>query len=81
MHKLYYCADCKRVFGKEDKCEYCESSNVREMKKDSPVNILGTKQKGRVLKIEEDSARLLLINEAKERYVKDYKASDLKKVL
>ncbi|SHI48080.1 hypothetical protein SAMN05444401_0770 [Clostridium amylolyticum] len=81
MSKLYYCLDCKRVFQKEEQCEYCSSNAIKEIRKDSPVNILGTKIKGRVLKIEPDAVRLLLTNEFNERYIKDYKAEELKKVL
>ncbi len=81
MHKLYYCQDCKRVFKNEEKCLYCESGNIKEMKKNSPVNVLGTKQKGRVLKIVEDTVKLLIITEAKEQLIKEYKAENLKKVL
>ncbi len=81
MHKLYYCLDCKRVFVNEEKCDYCQSNKVKEVKKNCPVNILGTKQKGRVLKIAKDSASILLINEANETYIKDYSAENLKKVL
>lgn len=81
MSKLYYCLDCKRVFQKKEQCEYCNSNAIKEIRKDSPVNILGTKLKGRVLKIEPDAVILLLTNEFNERYIKDYKAEELKKVL
>lgn len=81
MSKLYYCLDCKRVFHNEDQCEYCSGNAIKEIRKDSPVNVLGSKLKGRVLKIEPDAVWLLLVNEFNERYIKDYKAEELKKVL
>lgn len=81
MNKLYYCAECKRIF-KEERCPYCGSDNIKELTNNAPVNVLGTKIKGKVLKIEKDNVRVLHTNpESKERYIKIYEPEKLKKVL
>ena len=59
MHRLFYCLDCKRVFKNEQECQYCNSTNIKDIKKNSPVNVLGTKQKGRVLKVLAKSLEVL----------------------
>ncbi|MBU5592714.1 hypothetical protein KQI89_13240 [Clostridium sp. MSJ-4] len=81
MKKLFYCLDCKRIFDKEGQCEYCQSNNLKELTKNSPVNILGSKLKGRVLKIEDDEVRVIFRNESNEKVIKEYKPEQLKKVL
>lgn len=43
MYKLNYCLDCQRVFTIDDKCKYCNSKNVRELKRGKAVNIIGVK--------------------------------------
>lgn len=81
MRKLYYCLECKRVSEKEDSCTYCSSQNIKELVKDAPVNIIGSKLKGRVLKVEEGKARLLIADESNNKYIKEYEADKLRKVL
>lgn len=81
MNKLYYCMDCKRVFNGEDACEYCSGNNVKELVKNSPVNIIGSKLKGKVLKVEQDKARILVRDENNNKYIKEYDAAVLRKVL
>ena len=81
MHKLFYCLDCKRVFKNEEACQYCNSINVKDIKKNTPINVLGTKQKGRVMKVLDGGAKVILVNEANEQLIKEFKAEELKKVL
>jgi hypothetical protein len=81
MCKLYYCLDCKRISGEAESCMYCNSLNIKELTKNAPVNIIGSKLKGRVLKVEEGKARLLIADENNSRYIKEYEADMLKKVL
>ena len=50
MYKLNYCLDCQRVFTIDDKCKYCNSKNVRELKRGKAVNIIGGKNKARFLR-------------------------------
>jgi hypothetical protein len=81
MSKLYYCVDCRRVFKEVEKCEYCNGQNVKELVKNSPVNVIGSKLKGKILKIEENKARLLMRDEKNDKYIKEYEAVQLRKVL
>lgn len=81
MCKLYYCLDCKRISEKEESCSYCSSQNIKELTKNAPVNVIGSKLKGRVLKVEEGKARLLISDETNNRYIKEYEADKLRKVL
>lgn len=81
MDKLYYCVDCRRVF-REDMCPYCGSTNIKELTVNAPVNILGTKLKGKVMKICKDEVKVIHVNaETKEKYIKGYSIEKLKKVL
>ena len=81
MSKLYYCLDCKRVFEEEMVCQYCSGNNVKELVKDSPVNVLGSKLKGKILKVEQLKAKVLIVDENKSKYIKEYEADKLKKIL
>ncbi|OFI06278.1 hypothetical protein CLOACE_10510 [Clostridium acetireducens DSM 10703] len=81
MSKLYYCEECKRVLNNANTCSYCDSNNIRQVKIGAPVNVIGTKLKGRVLKIKGYNARLLIRDEFKKKYVKTYSSDKLRKVL
>lgn len=81
MSTLSYCLQCRRVFKGEDGCPYCKSNSVKELSMDSPVNVLGSKLKGKVLKIEDGKARLLIRDENNGRYIKEYEADKLRKIL
>jgi hypothetical protein len=81
VNKIYYCVDCKRIVSSKEKCNYCNGSYLKEIVQGSPVNVIGTKQKGKVLKVEEDSVKLIVIDEAKNRLIKEYKIQEIQKVL
>lgn len=81
MASLYYCVDCHRVFKSNDKCEYCDSQNLKELRRGTSVNILGTKSKGQVFKLGDEEVSLILITESKERIIKSYMPEQLKKIL
>ncbi|WP_017416248.1 MULTISPECIES: hypothetical protein [Clostridium] len=81
MNKIYYCVDCKRIGSNSEKCSYCNGSYLKEIVQGSPVNVIGTKQKGKVLKVEQDRVKLIVIDEAKNKLIKEYKIEQLKKVL
>jgi hypothetical protein len=81
MRKLWYCIQCRRVFVNEGECTYCKNTFTKELNKNSPVNVLGSKTKGRVLKVEDGRAKLLIIGESKEKYIKEYEADKLRKIL
>ncbi|MFD3156662.1 hypothetical protein ACFIJ5_07340 [Haloimpatiens sp. FM7330] len=81
MSKLYYCLDCKRVFKDESKCNFCNGENVKELKVGKSVNVIGTKLKGKVLKVNGDNVKLILKDEMNNKYLKEYKTEELKKIL
>ncbi|MDP4091371.1 MAG: hypothetical protein Q8930_19165 [Bacillota bacterium] len=81
MSTLCYCLQCRRVFNEENGCPYCKGTSVKELSKDSPVNVLGSKLKGKVLKIEEGKARLLIRDENNQKYIKEFEADKLRKIL
>lgn len=81
MAKLYYCAKCRRVEKSSTKCDFCDSDNVKFLKIGAPVNVIGTKQKGKIFKIKENEVKLIIINANKERVIKEYKPEELQKVL
>lgn len=78
---MFYCLSCKRVGKNDEVCEYCSAENLKELKVDSPVNVIGTKLKGRVLKLSGDKVRLLIRDDANNRFIKEYSYKDIKKVL
>lgn len=80
MSKLYFCTDCKRVI-KEEVCNYCNSSETKELKVGSPVNVIGTKEKGRILKIMDNKARLLIRTESNDKVIREYDYNKLRKIL
>jgi hypothetical protein len=81
MDKLYYCLDCKSIFTASNECRYCASQSTKTLVKNAPVNILGTKTKGNVLKIKGDMVQLLLVDEKNNRYIKEFQAEKIRKVL
>jgi hypothetical protein len=82
VKKYYYCLDCKRIIGSDDKCSYCSGENFKELNSKTPVSVLGSKLKGNVLSTKDDTIRVLIRGEGKNNNtIKDYKAEQLKKVL
>lgn len=81
MDKLYYCADCKRIFNNDSKCEYCNGENINELKIGKSVNVIDTKLKGKVLKIHGNNVKLILRDEQNNKYLKEYAADKLRKIL
>ena len=81
MSKLFYCTSCKRVIENFNQCNYCKTSDIKELILGTSVNILGTKQKGKVFKIDDEKVKLIVIDQAKNRLIKEYKANELRKVL
>jgi hypothetical protein len=81
MSKLYYCNECKRVISSSDSCSYCGSIYINELAVGAPVNVIGTKLKGRVLKINGNTARLLIRDEGNNKFIREYEEKNLRKVL
>ncbi|GAB6179256.1 hypothetical protein JCM14036_05750 [Desulfotomaculum defluvii] len=81
MKKLSYCVDCKRIASFAGECTYCQSQNIKQLTRKTPVNVIGTKIKGRVLNVKDQMVEILYIDENKNTFVKPFEAEKLKKVL
>ncbi|QBD87741.1 hypothetical protein EW636_09405 [Clostridium tetani] len=81
MENLYYCSDCKRVFYNGEKCEYCGSQGKKDLKYGVPVNVIGSKLKGKIIKTKENYIRLLIRDDENNKYIREYPAEELRKVL
>jgi RNA polymerase subunit RPABC4/transcription elongation factor Spt4 len=81
MANLFYCKKCKRVIISGTQCEYCGSSEVNRLMQGTSVNIIGTKEKGKVLKICNEIVKVIVIDAAKNKIVKEYKVQQLKKII
>jgi hypothetical protein len=81
MNKLYYCAECKRVLTNSENCSYCSSNLVYELAVGAPVNVIGTKLKGKVLKVKDNTARLLIRDESNSKLIREYEGDKLRKVI
>ncbi|CDF57767.1 hypothetical protein [Thermobrachium celere] len=78
---MFYCTSCKRIVKDGGVCEFCASQQLKELKLDTPVNVVGTKLKGRVLKVSDDKVRLLIRDDSNNRFIKEYSYKELKKIL
>ena len=81
MERLSYCLECRRVFNSHTECTYCNSSNIKELERKAPVNVIGTKLKGRVLKAKEGIVHLLFEGEKRVKSIKEFEISKIRKVL
>lgn len=81
MSKLYYCLECKRVIKNPEVCDYCKADTINELVVGAPVSVIGQKLKGKVLKIDNDLVRLLVRDESKNKLIKEFEPSKLKKVI
>jgi hypothetical protein len=81
MDKINYCLECRKIFISENLCTNCNSSNIKELAMKSPVNIIGTKTKGRFLGVKQGQAEILFTDESKNQSVKCFDISKIKKIL
>ncbi|AUS96938.1 hypothetical protein CDQ84_02220 [Clostridium thermosuccinogenes] len=81
MDKLNYCLDCKRIFTQKETCEYCSSVNIRELAKNAPVNVIGSKLKGRVLNAKQGMVQVLFTEQGNTKTIREYEPSKIRKVL
>lgn len=78
---LFYCGNCKRIFKDNEKCSYCGSLKIFDLREGTPCNVIGSKLKGKIIKIKDENIRLLIHDENNETYIKEYKGEQLKKVI
>ena len=81
MKNFSYCVDCKRIAQFNGECSYCQSLKVKDLNRKTPVNVIGTKIKGRVLHVKDQKLEILYIDENKNTHVEAYEAEKLQKVL
>lgn len=81
MDKYNYCTDCKRIFTEKSSCPFCKSTQVSELNLKSPVNILGTKVKGRVANFTPGGIKILVVDEDKSKSIREIDSSKLRKIL
>lgn len=81
MAKLYYCPECRKIGKNESNCFSCSNEVVNALKVDAPVNVIGTKQKGRVFKIKDDHVSLIIRTQGNEKIIKNYSHEELQKVI
>lgn len=78
---LYYCTECRRVLEQESKCNYCGAENINALKRNSVVNVIGTKLKGKVLSAENDKINLIVNTENNEKLLKQYSFEKIRKII
>jgi RNA polymerase subunit RPABC4/transcription elongation factor Spt4 len=81
MANLFYCKKCKRVIVSETLCDYCGDKEISRLLQGTSVNIIGTKEKGKVFKIGDEVVKVIIIDVAKNKIIKEYKAQQLKKIV
>lgn len=80
MNKIYFCKVCRAVFTEGKGCN-CEGNNsVQEVKKGTPMNIIGTKTKGKVIKIKEDAVDLLIYSH-NNKTIRTCKVDEIRKII
>ncbi|MEF9959221.1 MAG: hypothetical protein RR448_04620 [Niameybacter sp.] len=80
MSKVYFCSECRRIFSEENTCD-CEKTNgLQEVKLGTPVNVIGTKLKGKVYKIKSDLLEVVITSN-KNRYIKQCKLEEVRKII
>ncbi|WP_294134920.1 hypothetical protein [uncultured Clostridium sp.] len=81
MKRLNYCLDCQRVFTSKNVCEYCNSNNIKELKRGKSVNIIGSKDKASYLKYKEGKVSVIVYAENKQKFIKEYDIDKIRKIL
>lgn len=81
MANLFYCYKCKRVIASGTQCDYCGDSEINQLLLGTSVNIMGTKEKGKVFRISEDIVKIIIIDAAKNKIIREYKVNQLKKII
>lgn len=80
MCKAYFCKQCRGIFMEGHTCKCALEGSMKELMRGSPVNVIGTKLKGKVYRIKNDGIEVLLIGN-KNRNIKTYSTNQLKKIL
>ena len=81
MANLFYCVKCKRVIVNETQCDYCGDTQINRLLQGTSVNVIGTKEKGKVFKISDQMVKIIVVDLAKNKVLREYKAEQLKKIV
>lgn len=81
MFNLNYCVDCRRISSFDEECSFCQSTDIKDLAKNAPANVIGTKLKGRIINVKEGMVDLLYTDEAKNKAVRQYEPEQLRKIL
>lgn len=81
MKNLSYCVDCRRISYFYGICSYCQSNNIKDINRKTPVNVIGTKIKGRVLNVKDEMVNILCIGQGKVKSIKQFEVEKLRKIL
>ena len=81
MADLFYCVKCKRVIANDTKCNYCGDTQINKLLQGTSVNVIGTKEKGKVFKISDEMVKIIIVDLAKNKVLREYKAEQLKKIV
>ena len=81
MDNLNYCVDCRKVASFNDGCSFCQSQNIKELVRNAPVNVVGTKLKGRVMKVKDDMVHILFVDEGKKKVIQPFESIKVQKIL
>ncbi len=81
MANLFYCKNCKRVIASETQCDYCGNTGMNRLMQGTSVNIIGTKEKGKIFKTGDEIVKVIIIDAAKNKVIREYKAQQLRKII
>lgn len=81
MARYYYCSECKKIGKSKVECEGCKGKYLKDLKEGSPINLIGTKQKGRVFRMKENEIVILIKNEFNEESIREVSASEIQKII
>jgi carbon monoxide dehydrogenase subunit G len=80
MKNLSYCSDCRRISDFNGVCSYCQSTNIKELKRKAPVGVMNAKIKGTVHNVMDNTVEIVHVD-GKTRSLKKFEAEKLIKIL
>jgi len=81
MNNLNYCVECRRISYFNETCSYCQSSNIKAIDRKTPVNVIGTKIKGRVMNVKNGIVDILCTGQGSKKTIKQIEIENLRKIL
>ncbi len=81
MKNLSYCVKCRRISYFRGTCSYCQSDSIKPINRKAPVNVIGTKIKGKVLNVKAGMVDILCVGEGNVKLIRQYEAEKLRKIL